>query len=349
MISIIVPIFNTERYLCQCIDSILSQTYRDIEIICINDASPGNCMQILEKYAAKDPRIVIVNKEINEGIEKGRHTGIEKSKGQYLLFIDSDDWLEGDNTIELMYQKAIETDADYVEVNSQRVMDSRKWIKKVSPQAVCGTIEQPELFDEYYISFFGLNKLSVNIWGKLYKKETIMKVNPQPQGFKMGEDQIFNLQLFPFLRKIHIMNDVGYNYRFGGMTTHYNAKLFPDLKKLFLFKMPLLDMNNYQKAKIWSCLEMKNVLKADVCQRIRFKIGNEGTTIDWIDKELQDEMWDDIISIIDNSKFSNGDLFRALKEKNSKALYRFCQEENNRLFLGYWTKRVLSFALSIIN
>ena len=91
LISIIVPVYNTEKYLCNCLDSILAQSYNNWEAICINDGSTDKSMSILEDYAKKDKRIKIINQE-NKGLSETRNIGMKKAKGDYIMFLDSDDF-----------------------------------------------------------------------------------------------------------------------------------------------------------------------------------------------------------------------------------------------------------------
>lgn len=95
LLSIVVPVYNVEKYLVECIDSILNQPYKDCEIILVNDGSTDRSLDICLRYEAKDPRIIVVNKR-NGGLSSARNCGIEKAKGKYISFIDSDDYLEGD-------------------------------------------------------------------------------------------------------------------------------------------------------------------------------------------------------------------------------------------------------------
>ena len=92
-ISVIIPVYNVEQYLPKCLDSVLNQTLKDIEIICINDESPDNCAQILEEYQKRDSRIIILNQK-NSGQGSARNRGLEIAKGKYIQFLDSDDFYE---------------------------------------------------------------------------------------------------------------------------------------------------------------------------------------------------------------------------------------------------------------
>ena len=105
MISIIVPIYNVEKYLPQCLDSLISQTYRDIEIILVDDGSPDKCPEICDAYAKKDARIKVVH-QINGGVSSARNTGLKASRGEYIGFVDPDDWLDRDY-LKKLYEEAV--------------------------------------------------------------------------------------------------------------------------------------------------------------------------------------------------------------------------------------------------
>lgn len=324
MISIIIPIYNTSKYLSQCIDSILNQSYKDIEVILVNDASPDNSLSICQYYIKKDPRIIIIDKKLNEGLERARYSGVQIAKGKYIMHVDSDDWLENPEILSIMHQKAEDTNADYVEMGMQRVMDRHKWIKSKSISPVTGLIQAPELFDKYYISFFGINILSVNMAGKLYRKSTLDKANITPSGICMGEDLAFNLQLFPHLKSIYILDTIGYNYRFGGMTSKYNKHLYPDLKYLYTLKEKLIEQYQYYKAWDYIRIEMKNVFCSDICQRIIFKTGTEEEIKAIITQELEDPLWERVLQVKEHPNFLQDPLVQAIAQKDATTIYRSC-------------------------
>lgn len=232
MISVIIAFLNAERTLRKCVVSILNQTYKEFEIILVNDGSTDKSIDIAVKLKNRNKSIIhIIDKSKNEGLEKARYDGRKVAKGEYLTFVDADDWLEKD-ALEIMYDEIKKSNSDYVEIGMNRVLDNHSLLIKKRKSPIIGEITQPELFDKYFLSFLGVNVLSVNMCGKLYNKEIIEKNNILLQGVTMGEDLAFNLQLFPHLKKIKIISYVGYNYRFGGMTTKYNKNLLSDLKKI---------------------------------------------------------------------------------------------------------------------
>ena len=117
MISIVIPIYNGERFLRPCLDSILSQSVRELEVICVNDGSKDGTQSILEEYAAKDPRVVVLQQE-NQGIAAARNSGMDRATGEYLWFFDGDDVMQP-GAAEAMLHRVQETGADLVMGNYQ--------------------------------------------------------------------------------------------------------------------------------------------------------------------------------------------------------------------------------------
>ena len=115
-ISVIIPVYNGEKYLSECLDSLVNQTFKDIEIICVNDCSKDSSLEILNSYAQKDNRIKIINQETNQGQSIGRNIGIQASQGEYIMFIDQDDWYEL-NTCEEVYNQIKANDNDLLLFN----------------------------------------------------------------------------------------------------------------------------------------------------------------------------------------------------------------------------------------
>lgn len=325
MISIIVPIYNTSVYLDQCIKSLLKQDYSNLEIILVNDASTDSSLEICKKYASQDDRVIIINKDYNEGLELARHSGFSIAKGNFIMHIDSDDWLASTSILSKMRACIEATEADYVETGMVRCLDRFGIIKRKDDTdgKVTGLINQPELFDKYFISFFGINILSVNMSGKLYRKSFLDKLDIVPLGITMGEDLGYNIQLFPYLNKIYIMRDAGYNYRIGGMTSRFNKNLLPDLKRLHIYKMKLIEYYNYEKAMTSVRCELKNILKSEIQQRIQF-FKNRDEICNFINDELKDPIYRSICDIEESSNFWCDPFVYALLKRDIKEMYEVC-------------------------
>lgn len=158
MITVIVPVYNTEPYLPQCLDSILAQTYTDLEILLIDDGSTDRCGEICDRYAARDPRIRVFHTE-NRGLSAARNIGLDNAQGDYIGFIDSDDWIEPD-MYEVLMKKAEETGADVVECGMFREYPAQ-------------TVEQKRL-DEVMSSNEAIQallqkRITNTVWNKLWK------------------------------------------------------------------------------------------------------------------------------------------------------------------------------------
>lgn len=217
--------------------------------------------------------------------------------------------------------------------------------KKTGLSPVNGLIQQPKLFNKYYISFFGINILSVNMWGKLYRKFSLNAANIQPTGITTGEDLAFNLQLFPYLSKIYILKECGYNYRFGGMTTRYNTCLLPDLKKLYYIKKALIDKYQYHKASDYIRIELKNVLKSDICQMIAFKVRSPKEIKNRISEELKDPIYKDIMQVQNHPAFLEDPFIKAIAAYDSNMRYDLCKKQVKKEIPIRLLKKIISFIL----
>lgn len=329
MISVIIPCYNSVSTISKCVQSVLNQTFKDVEMIVINDCSTDKSLtRLLDLQKEFPQKIVLLDKKKNEGVDKARFDGLKIANGDLITFLDADDWLES-RTLEVMYSDMMQDDYDYVEVGMQRVIGKYGWIKKKNKQPVVGVIAQPELFEEYYISFFGVNILSVNICGKLYRKSFLDSLSLTPSGLAMGEDLYFNLSLFPYLKKIKIIDYVGYNYRFGGMTTKYNPHLLSNLEYLYSRKRELAEQYKYTKAISYLLIELKNVLKSDIKQRIVFRCGNRSDIIIEIKKLFHERTsFQEVWAYYKNTNHKDRSEFvTALREQNFERMYDACFKE----------------------
>ena len=129
-VSIIIPVYNTEKYLRKCLDSVCNQTLQDIEIICVNDCSPDDSLEILKEYASNDNRIKIINFTENKGVAVARNTAIEQANGEYIGFVDSDDYVDLD-FYEKLYNTAKSENAELVVGKTQ--MENENGVKQKDP------------------------------------------------------------------------------------------------------------------------------------------------------------------------------------------------------------------------
>ncbi len=182
MISVIVPIYNSEKYLKKCIESIVNQTYKDLEIILVDDGSADNSGNICDEYANKDKRIKVVHQE-NKGQATARNEGLMIAEGEYIAFVDSDDYIAPD-MYELLYRMIKDHDCDIAMCGHKEIYED----KESSSRQECDDIYLDK--NAMWQEVFGC--LNNAVWNKLYRKSLMGDVN-FPTRMMHGEDLIFNL------------------------------------------------------------------------------------------------------------------------------------------------------------
>ena len=336
MISVILPVYNVERYLGKCVCSLLSQDYQDIEIILVNDSSTDDSLAVCNDFAARDARVRVVNKHVNEGVDAARVTGFRSvsPESRYAMFVDSDDWLSP-GILSRCVRVAEEHDADFVQMGMRRVFDRFGLIRRESPSNGGDRVTDltPDMFDELYVSFFGVNIVPVNLCGKLYRTDFLRRHFPGASGLTWGEDLVMNMKMFPFVRKFVTIDDIGYNYRVGGMTSRYQSSLLRQSMEMFLLKEQAMRDYNYDKGTFWARVEMKNILKTSVEQSIAYGVE---TGRDMIAGLLADPMWNRISEIADDSRCASDPFVRAMAARDVDALFDYCatyKRPNGILFI----------------
>lgn len=296
-ISIILPVYNRQKTIKNCLKSIINQTYKDLEIIVINDGSTDNSLKIIKKFAEKDNRIVILQQE-NAGVEKARFNGIRIATGDFIMFVDSDDELKSD-ACEKLQKAQKKSNADLVMGKIERSFC--KFIKKSPNSNIYNNklIEKNELMEKYYISFFGVNIIPVNLVGKLYKKSLFDNI--VTFGLKHGEDLCLNMHIFPKINKMYTISDIVYTYNYGGMTSNYNGNLLNDAVRAYDVKKSYLDKYNYRKGYIYIDIELINFLVTHITQLYLYK----SLTLEEICRQLRRKFINEqIIQCLNNLKIS---------------------------------------------
>lgn len=168
MVSVVIPIYNVAQYLSQCVDSVLSQSYQDLEIILVDDGSTDECPKICDDYQQKDARIRVIHKE-NGGLSDARNAGMKKATGEWTLFVDSDDWIDQE-AIAKLYQFAIENRCDIVQGNVYYVYADHLLYRQASrKEQKNNVLSCQEAMRELLIN----DRVKNFAWGKLYKTDII--------------------------------------------------------------------------------------------------------------------------------------------------------------------------------
>lgn len=195
-ISIVIPVYNVEHYLCKCIDSVLCQTFKNLQIILVDDGSTDRCPSICDRYQKKDNRITVIHQK-NQGLSQARNNGIDKAHGDYISFIDSDDYIAPD-MYETLYSLMRHTDSDISMCNYQMVTESGKEIAPdyIYQEPAIATYTKEQAFTELLID----KKIQNYAWGKLYKAALFQGIR-YPAGRKY-EDIRTTYRLFEKSRRL---------------------------------------------------------------------------------------------------------------------------------------------------
>lgn len=205
IVSIIVPIYNVEQYLPKCIESAIAQTYKNIEILLVDDGSPDNCPTICDEYAAKDPRIKVIHKE-NGGLSSARNAGLEIFGGEYVFFLDSDDWIEP-TTIEKMLAAIQTNHADLCLCRCCAENESGTILSTSEPWTDRFLFTRDEFLRELTLSALPKYTICCN---KLYSREIIKQLR-FPVGL-IHEDEFFTPHVYAAIQTAICLNDVLYHY-----------------------------------------------------------------------------------------------------------------------------------------
>ncbi|MBS4759487.1 MAG: glycosyltransferase family 2 protein [Clostridium sp.] len=226
-ISIVIPVYNAEQYLRECLDSVINQTFKDIEIICVNDGSTDNSLSILEEYAQKDKRIKILNKE-NEGVHTAKNLGIDEAKSDYTIFLDADDFFDL-RMFEKLYNKALETGCEIVACEAYNFDNETKKISKHNSLLKDNLPQQKEIFS--WKDLKNLNIINPSSWNKIIKTDFLKKTGLRFCNFGLYEDYAFFYSLYAYAVSITYIEDslVYYRNNIESQRSNLNKDSFQDL------------------------------------------------------------------------------------------------------------------------
>ncbi len=256
-VSIIVPIYNAELYLSRCLDSLIRQTYKNIEVICVNDGSIDRSLEIAMTYSQQYSEIIVINK-LNTGVSDSRNLALQQATGDYVMFVDSDDWISP-NMVEHLLKEAVTHNAELIMCGYSREYKDRTKEKVFElPNRV---IYENDDLNQLHRQLFGpLNHELGNpesldaigtVWGKLYDMSILRKYNLKFVDLRIigsNEDGLFNVGVFEYLTKVVFINQALYHYwkeNSSSITSKYNAELQLQWKQLFEYLKQHIEI--YQK------------------------------------------------------------------------------------------------------
>lgn len=319
VVSVIVPVYNVEKYVSKCLDSLINQTLRNIEIICINDGSTDNSLKILEEYAQKDSRIIVINQE-NQGVGAARNRGLEIAKGDYLGFCDPDDWVDND-FFEKLYAASDNASIDIVKGNSDIVYSNGK---------VKHTEEQLRISKEIENSPIPYNSFCQSWFSAIYKNQLIKDYNINFPNTKYWEDVAFLQKILFISNSFKLVSDTFYHYfkREGSLTTQKAS--FSKHKHLLDSTIDIAEFFNEYIDKNQNYIEL---YKNKVLQRSREVLKSLIATMGF---EHVDYFADSIFVLFDscqqkNSLPQNDNYLNILRQKDKKLLSEYLFKQRPKL------------------
>jgi glycosyltransferase involved in cell wall biosynthesis len=337
-ISVIIPIYNCEKYIKECLSSLIKQTFKNFEIICINDGSNDDTLKILKKFEAKDERINIFNQN-NSGPGIARNVGMKKSKGEYLMFLDSDDIFKK-TMLEELYIKIKENDSDIVICNSQN-FEKKKWWKKFYEKnyLINNNIIKQKTFTSLDIEKDFFNLFIWWPWDKLFKRKYIENLGIEYQNLKSSEDLFFVAASVIAAKKISYLDKILINHRIGIKNSVSNSrqkswdnfyyalkKLKKFIKEKGLYKRFKQDFINYVAS--FSIWQLENI---------------NGISFELLYKKIKNEWWNEFkVTKYGKNYFYNQYLYKNIKfilNSNLKQLDNSFIFKTNNIKFNYLKKQ----------
>lgn len=240
--SIIIPVYGVERYLDQCVLSVLNQSWTDFELILVDDCSPDNCPAMCDAYARQDARVKVVHHEVNQGLGMSRNTGLLHASGEYVFFVDSDDYISAE-TLQVCLPK-LESGVDLVVFGATNVYQDAAgettWTEELKPEAMDaqGAAACAEAFVQ-------LNHARIFpfAWNKIYRRSFLESFDAAFEKTKLIEDFLFNIRAFSEAQRIQLIDQVFYFYRRPAhetLVSKYAPEFFDLCKRKYLLEREFL-------------------------------------------------------------------------------------------------------------
>lgn len=281
MISIIMPVYNIEKKqtkLKAAIGSVLSQSYDNFEMIIVDDGSTDKTGTILQKLEKTDKRIRIITKE-NGGVESARREGLKNTKGDFILHMDQDDMYRND-AFEIFLGIIEETNTDVVVANNVRFIINKRFSFgrcNTPSMQVEKVINHDDFMNQYFVSFFGINDLPVNIWNKMYRKDFLDRCPDPPLTGQIIEDLSYNMHILPYAKKIALIPDVLYYYRWGGFTNRYDKTILDTALVGYRLKTYQIEKYGMTQFKVSIAIELLNYLNTYFSKSVEYDVFKKDT------------------------------------------------------------------------
>ncbi len=284
LVTVVVPVYKVEKYLDRCIESIVNQTYKNLEIILVDDGSPDNCPQMCDDWAKKDSRIRAFHKE-NAGAGMARNTGLDNATGEYIFFVDSDDYVSI-YLVEKCLLNAYKNDSDVVIFGRTDIFDDGRQVEK----DICADkliFKKTEIKNELISAMLNYQfGIGMSIWSKMYKVQTIKHLNKRfvSERELFSEDVYFGIDLFADINTVSILKDNLYYYsiRENSLSRQFNSNRYQEQNDYFYKKTIELAHDKELSDKVfehigvryhmYSVANMKQIILANVSNKEKKKM-----------------------------------------------------------------------------
>jgi glycosyltransferase involved in cell wall biosynthesis len=331
-VSIVIPVYNVEKYLRECLDSILNQSLRDIEVICVDDGSKDNSLKILEEYSQKDSRLSVIIQK-NQGAGAARNIGLERATGEYVLFFDSDDYiLEG--ALEKLYNHAQSKNADITICRSFKCFEQEKDLQEISYSVKTKLLDgktdfsPKDIADNIYQFCVGWP------WDKLYKLSFVKENKLEFQNLRHSNDTFFVLFSLALAEKISILEENLIVHRYHNKSLAATRIKAPDCFYFALLKL----LESLKNRNLYESFE-----KSFVNYCVTFPFWHFETIKDNNAKKIMFERIIDILTRIDFDKYPSDYFYSKMEYEEIKRLWNF------KFYSRYRRKEFLNSIFSLIN
>lgn len=355
LVSIIIPVYNAEKTIKKTINSIINQTYDNIEIIIVNDCSTDNSLKIITNFKNNFKNFKVISNSENKMALYNRIEGVRHSTGELITFIDADDWFVS-NAIEVLVNNFIKTNADLV-IGSWKLTFDRFGIFTIRhwnvyfQKPIEGYYNRKKIDEEFGLSYFGKIKLPVINWARLHKRklfDEILKTKEFPKIIK-SNDLYLNLLLFNNVNSISFIKDLTVMYRYGGGSQKASIDYLVDIYEVFILRKKLLE--NHPKKD-----EAQNYILSDIDYSYYFTFVNlyylNKYSISKI-KEIFDEVFrlesfQEMYKYYEKSTNCRIELYNFLKKNDLENAQKIIEKEINQSIIKRKIKLIISNILSSI-
>ncbi|MBM7618291.1 glycosyltransferase involved in cell wall biosynthesis [Bacillus tianshenii] len=330
-VSVIVPIYNAGKYLKKCINSILKQTYKEIEVVLVNDGSTDNSLDICEKFTKIDKRVKLINKN-NEGCIATRRKGLEVSNSPYIMFVDADDWIHVE-TVETLLNAIVQSNSDIAVCDMYKVIGNSAIIKHKNESIYFRknrVYEKIDINNELVVAYLHGHPFPSNLCAKLYKKELLITSGKYLNRIHFfGEDLYYNLEMLLKSNRVKVINRPLYYYRFGGTSSKYMSYLFNDAINGYQIQKEVIEdyfLDSKQKRYNGVSIMLLNTLRTCL-MNLFFSNLSESDIYEKINEFVKNKSIRECLKNEGCRKYFPNDYLNAIEKQNLEFLYKLGEKD----------------------